>query len=172
MSFCLKIWVWRGHSVKTTMLSIIMIMMMMMMMMKMRSCNMKNHSGNNRNATNVTMHAMILWWNIWKDIVEQTATMWLFLLWGMHFEISYIWKCIAKKNQTNAASVSMHPIGQVLWGSTWKYTVTKGHTNAPNVAMPPVLRIHLRSRRIKEVQAMHYGDDVMPLILSASKYFR
>ena len=65
---------------------------------------------------------MILWWNIWKDIVEKINATYVTIPPMRHALWKFIWKCITKKNQTNAASVSMHPLGQVLWGRIWKYT--------------------------------------------------
>ena len=45
-------------------------------------------------------------------------------IWG------HIWKRTAKKNQTNATCVIMHPLGQTNWGHIWKFTVEKSQTNA------------------------------------------
>ena len=42
------------------------------------------------------------------------------------------------KNQIGAANVTMHAVGQAIWGHIWKRTVEKSQTNATNVTMHPL----------------------------------
>ena len=48
-----------------------------------------------------------------------------------------IWKCTVEKSRTNATNVTLHPLGQAIWGHIWKYTVGKSRTNATNVILHP-----------------------------------
>ena len=60
--------------------------------------HLKTYSGSNRNATNVTIPVMILWWNIWKDIVEKINATNVTIPPMRHALWKFIWKCITKKN--------------------------------------------------------------------------
>ena len=51
----------------------------------------------------------------------------------MHTIWDNFWKHTVEKSQTNATSVTLHALIQVLWGHIWKRTVEKSHTNATNV---------------------------------------
>ena len=39
------------------------------------------------------------------------------------------------KSRTNATNVTLHPLGQAIWGHILKFTVEKSHTNATNVTL-------------------------------------
>ena len=45
-----------------------------------------------------------------------------------------------EKNQTNAASVTLHPFRQVIWRHIWKCTAEKRQTNATSVVMHPPMQ--------------------------------
>ena len=70
-------------------------------------------------------------------------------IWG------HIWKRTVEKNQTNAASVTLHLLGQAIWGDIRKYTVEKSPTNATNVTLSLLRQAiwgHIWKRRVEKSQ--------------------
>ena len=87
--------------------------------------------------------------NTWRRKAKQMQTMWLCLFWCRQFETTYenaqwrkvkqmqpMWLCLFsgrcfedtfenaqwKKSQTNATTVTMPFLTQLIWGHIWKYT--------------------------------------------------
>ena len=52
--------------------------------------------------------------------------------------IEHIWKYTLEKSRTNATSVSLAAMIQVLWGLIWNYTVEKSQTNATSATTFPL----------------------------------
>ena len=46
-----------------------------------------------------------------------------------------------EKSQTNATNVTLHPLGQAIWGHIWKHTVEKSQTNVTNATMPLLMQV-------------------------------
>ena len=66
-----------------------------------------------------------IWRHIWKHIMEkvkQAQPMWLYILSGKQFEKTQQRKFrhMAEKSQTNATSVTMHPLRKAIWEYIWK----------------------------------------------------
>ena len=48
---------------------------------------------------------------------------------------------LQKKTQTNATNVTLHPLGQAIWGDIQKHTVEKSQTNATSVTMHDLIQV-------------------------------
>ena len=75
----------------------------------------------------------------WRKI-KQMQPVWFCILWCKQFEDAFEntqWR----KNQTNATSVTLHPLMQAIWGSIWKHTVEKNQTNATSVTLHPLMQV-------------------------------
>ena len=95
----------------------------------------KDEWGKTLFATNLRQ---AIWWHIWKYTLEKSQTNATSVT--LHPLIlalwGLIWKYTVEKNQTNAANVTLHLLGQEIWGYIWKHTVEKSQTNATNVTLP------------------------------------
>ena len=91
----------------------------------------------------------------WRKI-KQMQPVWFCILWCKQFEDAFEntqWR----KNQTNATSVTLHPLMQAIWGSVWKHIVEKNQTNATSVTLHPLMQViwgrkNAHWRKVKQVQ--------------------
>ena len=81
-----------------------------------------------------------IWGDIWKFTVEKNQTNATSVTMHPLLQVIWgdIWRSTLEKSQTNATSVIMHPLGQAIWGHIWKRTVEKSQTNATCVIMQPL----------------------------------
>ena len=81
-----------------------------------------------------------IWGDIWKHTVGKRQTNATSVtLHPLRLAIwGHIWWHTVEKSQTNATNATMHPLTQAIWGHIWRHTVEKSQTNATNVASHPL----------------------------------